>query len=60
MVKEIEVVITLRVPADGKWNFIVADALRDIGSEIYINPSVAIDKGESLGYTYEYSIQGKE
>lgn len=60
MTKEIEVKITLRVPADGKWNFIVADALRDIGSEIYINPSVAIDSRGFLGYTYEYSIHDKE
>jgi len=58
---KVEVTIVVEFPEQPyKWNFVAADAMRDIASLIYMNPSAVHDKGDSLHYTYEYTVQGKE
>jgi hypothetical protein len=58
---KIEVTVLVDVPEHPKqWNFLMADALRDIATEIYLNPKAVHSKGESLYCTYEYTVQGRE
>jgi hypothetical protein len=58
---KIEVVVLVDVPEHPKqWNFLMADALRNIASEIYLHPNEIHSEGETLHCTYEYTVQGRE
>jgi len=58
---KVEVTVVVEFPEPPyKWNFVAADAMRNIANQIYMNPRAVHDKGESLYYTYEYTVQGKE
>lgn len=60
MSNDVEITIKIRVPAGKDWNFRMADIIREVRDEVYINPKKALDKVESLEYSYQYSIQGQE
>lgn len=55
---QIEVTVTVTVEADKDWNFRVNDALRSVGSEIYMNPGFVEQKGDGKGFTFEYDVKG--
>ena len=67
---KIEVDVKIIVDSNsGQWNFVVADALRDVGTEIYKNPKHVTSNGEGTArladapgstshYLYEYTIRG--
>jgi hypothetical protein len=55
---QIEVNVTITVEAGDEWNFRVNDALRNVGSEIYMNPEFVIQKGEGTDFTFEYTVKG--
>ena len=53
----------------GQWHFVVADVLRDVGTEIYRNPQCVTSNGDGTArladspgatshYLYEYAIKG--
>lgn len=68
---KVEVSVTIVVDSDsGQWHFVVGDALRDVGNEIYRNPKNVVSQGDGtvrLGdprgatshYLYEYTIKGQ-
>ena len=57
---DVEITIKISVTAGKDWNFRMADIIREVRDEVYINPKKTLDKVEALGYSYQYSIQGKE
>lgn len=66
---KIEVNVKIVVDSNSvQWYFVVGDALRDVGIEIYHNPKHVTSNGEGtarladgLGhYLYEYTIKGQE
>ena len=55
---QIEVTVTVTVEAGDGWNFRVNDALRSVGSEIYMNPELVGQKGDGKDFTFEYDVKG--
>ena len=60
MVKTIEVNVTITVEATPQWAFVAADALREVGHVIYMEPKHVDGEGESLTFQYQYSVTGRE
>lgn len=60
MAKTIELTVTVVVEATPNWAFVAADALREVGHVIYMDPAHVEGKGESLTYQYEYTVVGRE
>ena len=54
----IEVTVTVTVEAGKDWNFRVNDALRSVGSEIYMYPEFVEQKGDGKDFTFEYNVKG--
>lgn len=56
--EQIEVTLTVAVPATKAWRFGIAEALTNVGHSIVANPEYNEGKGDACGYTYQYSVKG--
>lgn len=56
--EQVEVTLTVVVPANKGWRFNISDALTNVGHSIVANPEYNEGKGDACGYTYQYSVKG--
>lgn len=56
--EEVEVTLTVVVPADKGWMFNVSSAITNVGHSIVANPEYNEGRGDGCGYTFQYSIKG--
>jgi hypothetical protein len=59
-ISNVEVTVTITVPAGDMWMYKLHDALKNVGNAICMNPEFNEGKGESTTYTFEYYMKGVE
>lgn len=56
----VEFKLTVTVEAGKDWNYKIADALRNVASEVYLNPQYQSQKGDGSNFIFEYTTKGVE
>jgi hypothetical protein len=56
--EEVEVTLTVIVPATKGWRFHISEAMTNVGHTIVANPEYNAGGGDGCTYTYQYSVKG--